>query len=83
MTKKEINQIYAEDVKRFRKQLNLTQAEFAEMLYLSPRTISNWEGRGCPEVPHNLIMQLKLANDEIEKLQKQLKDKNMVFQLKK
>lgn len=81
MTKKEINKLYAEDLKRFRKKLNMSQAEFATMLNLSPRTISNWECRGCPEVPHALLLQLELADELIEKLKKQLKDNNMIFQL--
>lgn len=35
--------LYAEDIKKIRKKLDLTQADFAQLVNVSPKTIERWE----------------------------------------
>lgn len=51
-----------------RRDLNLTQQELADILYLSPKTISKWEtGRGLPEfsIIPKLAETLKISPEEL------------------
>jgi len=53
------------DIKRIREGYKLTQAQFAPMLGISVRTLSNWEqGRGVPEGPAMVL--LRVANKHPE-----------------
>ena len=39
------------EIRRLRKEKGLTQKELADLLYLSPKTISKWEtGLGAPDI---------------------------------
>lgn len=47
------------DIKSIRERYNLTQAQFAAMLGISVRTLSNWEqGRRVPEGPAMVLLRV-------------------------
>ena len=47
------------DIKRIREGYKLTQAQFATMLGISVRTLSNWEqGRRVPECPAMVLLRV-------------------------
>lgn len=47
------------DIKSIRERFNLTQAQFAAMLGISARTLSNWEqGRRVPEGPAMVLLRV-------------------------
>ncbi len=47
------------DIKSIRDRYNLTQAQFAAMLGISVRTLSNWEqGRRVPEGPAMVLLRV-------------------------
>jgi putative transcriptional regulator len=47
------------DVKNIREKLKVSQAEFAEMLGISVRTLQNWEqNRRVPEGPARILLEL-------------------------
>ena len=51
------------DVKRIRQELGLTQANFAKMLGVNPRTVQNWEAGGViPESKCELLRNIKEGN---------------------
>ena len=53
-----------------RKEMNMTQQELADLLYVSSKTISKWEtGRGLPEMASvsNLVKALELDSNQVVK----------------
>ncbi len=53
------------DIKTIREGFHLTQAEFAEMLGISVRTLRNWEqGRRVPEGPAMVLLQVAARHPE-------------------
>lgn len=57
-------------IKTHRKELNLSQSQLAEKIYVSSQTISNWENeRSYPDI-HNLIALSALFNTSLDQLVK-------------
>ncbi len=55
--------IDAPEIKMIRKQLSVSQAEFAMMIGVSIRTLQNWEqGRRKPEGPANALLRIASKN---------------------
>jgi len=53
------------DVKKTRKRLDMSQAEFATMIGVSPRTLQNWEqGRRTPDGPAQALLRVTARNPE-------------------
>jgi putative transcriptional regulator len=53
----------APDVKATRRQLNMSQEEFASMIGVSARTLQNWEqGRRSPEGPARALLRVAARN---------------------
>jgi putative transcriptional regulator len=53
------------EVKKIRAKLNLTQAEFAKMICVSPATLRNWEqGRTYPEGAAIALLRVADANPQ-------------------
>jgi putative transcriptional regulator len=51
--------------KKFRKHLNVSQTEFAEMIGVSVDTLQNWEqGRREPEGPAKALLKIAAVNPE-------------------
>lgn len=52
-----LTETLAKRIKRAREDANLTQAEFAERLGVSVRTLQNWEaGVGVPRAKHRRVL---------------------------
>ncbi|MBQ6128492.1 MAG: helix-turn-helix domain-containing protein, partial [Lachnospiraceae bacterium] len=61
---KPIKKYDSDGIKRIRKSLNLTQALFAGVLGVSPKTVEAWEsGRNIPMGPASRVLDL-LAEDK-------------------
>ena len=53
------------DMKRVRKDYDLTQTEFAALLGISVRTLRNWEqGRRIPQGPARVLLQIAAKHSE-------------------
>ena len=54
------------DIKRIRKKLTVSQAEFASMIGVSVKTLQNWEqGRRCPRGPAQALLKVASKNPEV------------------
>lgn len=55
-------------IKKYRTELNLSQEELAEKVYVTRQTISNWEnGKSYPDI-HNLLLLSSLFNASLDQL---------------
>ncbi len=55
-------------IKKYRSELNLTQEQLAEKVYVSRQTVSNWEtGKNYPDI-HSLLMLSNLFNISLDEL---------------
>lgn len=55
-------------IKKYRNDLNLSQEELAEKIYVSRQTISNWEtGKNYPDI-HSLLLLSSLFNISLDQL---------------
>lgn len=53
------------DIKEIRKNYQLTQAEFAQLLQVSLRTLQNWEqGRRIPDGPAKVLLRVAAVHPE-------------------
>ena len=55
-------------IKKYRTELNLSQEELAEKVYVTRQTISNWEnGKSYPDI-HSLLLLSSLFNVSLDQL---------------
>ena len=54
--------LYADDIRKIRKKLNLTQVEFAELVRVSKKTIERWESSD-KEITGPIVTLVKLLNE--------------------
>lgn len=60
----------SKQIKKYRNQLQLSQEELAEKLYVSRQTVSNWENeKSYPDI-HNLLLLSTLFNVSLDELVK-------------
>lgn len=60
---KPVKKYNAEGVKKIRKSLNMTQAVFAGMMGVSPKTVEAWEsGRNVPMGPASRVLDLLMKD---------------------
>lgn len=56
--------LYADDIKKIRKKLGLTQVEFAELVNVSKKTIERWESSGSDkEITGPIVTLVKLLDE--------------------
>ncbi len=56
------------DIKHIRRQIDLTQAEFADLLGVSIKTLQNWEqGRRTPHGAARVLLQVAAKNPNVVK----------------
>ena len=54
------NETFSVSLKKIRSKTGLSQAEFAELIGISPRTLQNWEiDRTIPDNAHLLLVGMK------------------------
>jgi len=60
-----VTEVRPPDVRKVREQLGVSQAEFAMMIGVSPRTLQNWEqGRRRPEGAARALLRVAARNPE-------------------
>lgn len=58
-------QLTSPEIKEIRKNYSLTQAEFAQLLQVSSRTLQNWEqGRRIPDGPAQVLLRVAAVHPE-------------------
>ena len=69
------------NIKEIRKNLNLSQTKFAEMLGVHIRTVQNWESGGViPQAKYTLLRNLQNQSKEKEKTQDPQPDETLSFE---
>lgn len=64
------SRMIGQDLRQFRKKLNLTQEEFAKQLSVAPNTVARWE-RDERAIPPHLPLALEALEARLSKINKQ------------
>lgn len=59
---------FEKQIRKYRKEMNLSQEELADKVYVSRQTISNWEnGKSCPDI-QSLVLLSTIFNVSLDQL---------------